>query len=321
MSPTFRRLLPAAAAGAPFSTRSPRSARTPRSCRSGRATGSGDCASSSVIFRSATRLELSSTDSTCTQMISPSLTTSRGCWMCRSASALTCTRPSTPGKSSTKAPNGCSRATLPCSFLPSASCGRAASHGSCSSARSDKAMRSWPFSSFSMRSTCTLTFCPGFTTSCACATRACDSSLTCTRPSRPPRSTKAPKSRTEVMVPSTCAPTSRCLRSSTALTARSSSISARRDKIAFPPRSSVTRNWSRWPTNCAGSSMNRTSICEVGTKARVPPMSTSSPPLLTPVTRPSTGILLSSAFCNTSRPAPFGTERVMTTLPSASEST
>ena len=62
------------------------------------------------------------------------------------------------------------------------------------------------------------------------------------------------------------------------------------------------------------------STCEAGTKPRIPPRSTSRPPLFCPVTRPSIGIFESSACCSISRPAPLGTERVTTTTPSATES-
>ncbi len=122
-------------------------------------------------------------------------------------------------------------------------------------------------------------------------------------------------------MPSSTAPTSSFLRSSAASPARSSSSSARRERIAFPPRISITRNLSFWPTNCAGSSTKRTSICEAGQKARSPPRSTSSPPLFCAVTVPSTGTFDSSACCSTSRPAPLGTDRVITGVPSVSEST
>src|SRR5258706_478677 len=88
---------------------SPTRARRPAAFFSGAA---GACASSSEIRRSATRFCASSIDSTCTSMVSPSFTTSRGCCTWRLDRADTWTSPSTPGNSSTKAPNDRRRPAL-----------------------------------------------------------------------------------------------------------------------------------------------------------------------------------------------------------------
>jgi hypothetical protein len=118
------------------------------------------------------RFSAASTFSTATSTVSPTFSTSRGCAMRRSDIAEMWINPSTPGLSSTKAPNGWSRTTLPWSRSLSLSPAANAFHGSSWRARIDRVIRSLCFAlsgecrfGGSMRSTSTSTVSPTFTTS------------------------------------------------------------------------------------------------------------------------------------------------------------
>jgi len=209
----------------------------------------------------------SSTDSTCTWIVSPSFTTSRGCCTC-GWTARTRAPPVESREHSRNAPNGCSRTTLPGSFAPSLSCGRAASTGPAPARAGSSAMRSCPSrpSRWQHRARAPSA---GLHHVCACANALVGELETCTRPSRPPRSTNAPKSRTEVTLPSSHRAHLQLLRSSTAQGGALSSRRARRERTRSL-RDLHHPELSFWPTNCAGSSTKRTSICEAGQKARSP---------------------------------------------------
>ena len=103
------------------------------------------------------------------------------------------------GSSSTKAPKSAVRVTLPLTTCPAGIRFGIVSHGLAVSCRSPRLSLRL---SRSILSTSTLTGWPGCNTLVASATRVQLISLTCTKPSTPPRSTKAPKSLTERTTPS-----------------------------------------------------------------------------------------------------------------------
>ncbi len=152
--------------------------------------------------------------------------------------------------------------------------------------------------------TTTSTTSPAFSASLVDTLRSCEISERGMSPSTPPRSTKAPKSRTPVTVPRTTTPTPSVRSVSPTLSLASRWRAARRDTTTpFPPsRTSVIMNENDWPTSVDGSSTNFAPTCDIGQKALAPPISTSSPPLFTPVTFPMTGMSL--AFASSS-PATF----------------
>src|SRR5216684_7054679 len=133
-----------------------------------------------------------------TKISSPTWTTCSGISTCRSASSEMCTRPSMPSSTRTNAPNGTSLVTRPGTTWPiwwvRANC----CQGSSWVDFSDSETRS---RSMSTSSTSTVTSCPTSTTSPGWSMCFQDSSETCTRPSTPPRSTKAPKLTIELTTP------------------------------------------------------------------------------------------------------------------------
>src|SRR4051795_10978503 len=135
---------------------------------------------------------------TLTMTSEPTWTTCSGSSTCRSASSEMCTRPSMPSSTRTNAPNGTSLVTLPGTTCPMAWVRANCRHGSSWVALSDSETRS---RSRSMSSTSTVTSWPTSTTSDGWSMCFQDSSETCTRPSTPPRSTKAPKLTTEETTP------------------------------------------------------------------------------------------------------------------------
>src|SRR6266568_4056153 len=125
-------------------------------------------------------------------------TTCSGISTCRSASSEMCTRPSMPSSTRTNAPNGTSLVTRPGTTCPIwwvlANC----CQGSSWVDFSDSETRS---RSMSTSSTSTVTSWPTSTTSPGWSMCFQDSSDTCTSPSTPPRSTKAPKLTMEETTP------------------------------------------------------------------------------------------------------------------------
>ena len=101
-------------------------------------------------------------------------------------------------------------------------------------------------------------------------------------PSTPPRSTKAPKSRTPVTLPLTHLALGEALArlGGQRLLLLLEQRAARRAPRCVS-RTSVTRNLSFSPTNWSGFSTKRTSIWLTGQKARTSPTATSRPPLFT----------------------------------------
>ncbi len=191
------------------------------------------------------------------------------------------------GSSSTKAPNSAVRVTLPVATVPAGYFVSMSSHGLGSSCFMPRP--SFIFSR-SMRSTFTFTDWPGCSTLVASATRVQLISLTCTRPSTPPRSTKAPKSFTERTIPWRTWPSASSFQSFALFSSRSLSSSARRltTRLRSSGFTSATTQRSRWLTYCSTFSTRNSSMWLMGMKPRMPLTSTSSPPLLVAVTRAST---------------------------------
>ena len=146
--------------------------------------------------------------------------------------------PSTPGASSTNQPNSVLRSTLPEKRPPAAQLCEEPCQGSGSSALIESETRSLPLPSLI---TLAWTCWPTCSASWAWATRPWRISETCTSPSMPPMSTKAPKSARATTRPSTMAPTSSCARISSACRRRSSRSIAVRDRISRCPFSSTRR--------------------------------------------------------------------------------
>ena len=122
-----------------------------------------------------------------------------------------------------------------------------------------------------------------------------DMSVMWSRPSMPPRSTKAPKSAMFLTVPETMSPSLRVSRSRFLACSRSVSMSLRREMTMFLRSRSILRISARTlrPMKSPTSPGRRTSTCEAGRKTATP-MSTSRPPLIFLVTMPST---TSPSFC------------------------
>ena len=134
---------------------------------------------------------------------------------------------------------------------------------------------------------------PVLTTSAGAATRDHAISETCSSPcTPPPKSTNAPKSRTDATRPVSTAPTTIVRLTSAALACCSSSSRARRETTRFLPPSpySMMRNSDTCPSSADGSAPG-VPICENGQKARWPPTRTSNPPLTARSILPSTGSL------------------------------
>ena len=145
--------------------------------------------------------------------------------------------------------------------------------------------------SFSTLITLTRTCCPTETTSFGSLIRRRLISETCSNPSTPPRSMKAPKGVRVFTVPVSSAPgTITFLISSARAAACSFSSTARETTMRRPSsESSVTRNSNDWPMYASGFSILPSAICDSGQNARRPPMFTSKPPLFRAATFPSTG--------------------------------
>ena len=115
-------------------------------------------------------------------------------------------------------------------------------------------------------------------------------SVTCRRPSTPPRSTKAPYSVMFLTTPSTTSPSLSRATISARCSARLSSRTARRDTTMLPRRRSIFRIWNGWGMCISGpaSRTGRTSTWLPGRNATAPPRSTVNPPLTRPKIAPST---------------------------------
>ena len=141
----------------------------------------------------------------------------------------------------------------------------------------------------STSSTCTSTSSPTETTELGWSTWRHDSSETCTRPSIPPRSMKAPNGTTEETVPRRTSPGFRLSRNSSRCSFWVSSSHARRDSttlLRFLSSSMILAS-TLLPTKGCRSRTRRRSTSEAGRKPRRP-MSTMSPPLTTSMTVPET---------------------------------
>ena len=123
-------------------------------------------------------------------------------------------------------------------------------------------------------------------------------SVTCNRPSTPPRSTNAPYSVMFFTTPSTSWPSARLPMTSARCSARDSSRIARRDTTMLPRRRSIFKIWNGCLMfiNGPASRTGRTSTCDPGKNATAPPKSTVKPPLTRPKIAPSTRSSLACAF-------------------------
>ncbi len=130
---------------------------------------------------------------------------------------------------------------------------------------------------------------PTFSTSLGWLIRPQDMSVMCSRPSMPPRSTKAPYSVMFFTVPMRTLPSSSVPRVSRFFSAFSSSSTALRESTMLPRflLTLMTRMRSSWPLRLSRLRTGRRSTCEPGKKARTP-MSTASPPFTRSITRPVT---------------------------------
>ena len=158
------------------------------------------------------------------------------------ANVEACASPSTPGSSSTNAPNSARRVTRPVRTWPTSYVAWTLDHGSAVSCFNPREIFCVPSST---RSTLTVISSPGVTTCDGSDTRDHPISDTCSKPcTPPPRSTNAPNSRTEATRPVITAPATIDRRTSPALARCSSSSSARRETTRFLPPSlySMIRN-------------------------------------------------------------------------------
>ena len=218
---------------------------------------------------------------------SPCDTTSRGfsTWCC--ASSEMCTRPSTPGRISTNAPNVTTFVTLPSTTSPSLYCSSTCCHGSLWVCLRPSEMR---WRSRSMSSTFTLTVWPISSISEGWFTCDHESSEMWIRPSMPSRSTNAPKSTMFEIWPSTTSPGWSRSRICWRCSLRSSSSTARRERTTLLRErlSSITFARSSVPMNSSRSWTRRMSTSDAGRNPRTP-RSRIRPPLTTSITRPRTG--------------------------------
>ena len=200
-----------------------------------------------------------------------------------------------PSSTRTNAPNGTSLVTRPGTTWPiwwvRANC----CHGSSWVDLSDSETRS---RSMSTSSTSTVTSWPTSTTSPGWSMCFQDSSDTCTRPSTPPRSTKAPKLTMEETTPLRIWPLRSVLRNVWRTSDWVCSSQARRDRttlLRFLSSSMILASISL-PTYGWRSRTRRISTSEAGRKPRSP-MSRIRPPLTTsmtvPVTTPSSSLIRS----------------------------
>ena len=130
-----------------------------------------------------------------------------------------------PSPTCTNAPKGTSLVTRPYTSSPTRWLAAKSCHGSCWVALSDRLIRS---RSKSTSSTCTSISSPTATTEPGWSTCFHDSSETCTRPSMPPRSTKAPKFTTDDTVPRRTSPGLRLSKNASRSSRWASSSQARR---------------------------------------------------------------------------------------------
>src|SRR6266545_1553170 len=167
---------------------------------------------------------------TLTVISSPTLTTCSGMSTWRSASSEMWTRPSMPSSTRTKAPNGTSLVTRPGMSSPIWWERANWRQGSSWVAFSDSETRS---RSRSTSRTSTSTSWPTSTTSEGWSMCFHDSSETCTSPSTPPRSTKAPKFTIEETTPLRISPLRRVCRNARRVADWVSSSQARRDRTTL----------------------------------------------------------------------------------------
>ena len=155
-----------------------------------------------------------------------------------------------PGSSSTNAPKSAIRVTLPSTRAPVLVCSAKSSHG----------LRIIAFKlklilrvSVSMRLIFTSTESPILKSELGSSTRCHEISETGSRPSAPPRSTKTPNGFTERTMPVFTCPSAAVFQNSSALIARSRSITARRLTIKFFSSgfTSATITLIFWFTNCS----------------------------------------------------------------------
>ena len=240
------------------------------------------------MIESEMRCSSGSMESTRHSTASPSLMTSPTLRIWREAISETCTRPSIPGSSFTKAPNCAMRLTVPRTVAPRWYFSPACFQGLATRSRTERPI--FPVCR-SIFLTTTFIFWPRVSKSAGVSTRSQDNWLTCTSPSTPlPISTKAPKSRTDRTIPSSVSPISSVSSIFVRASAASLSTTARRESTSFLAAGtiSVTRLSKVWPMSSARFSMRHGLMRLAGMKPRKPPTSHSRPPLFEPVTRAST---------------------------------
>ena len=154
-----------------------------------------------------------------------------------------------------------------------------------------------------------------WTISLGLSTRPQERSVMWRRPSTPPRSMNTPKSVMFLTAPSRTWPASIVSRICSLCSSRSLSISARWDTTTFSAAmfNLTTANSMVLPTYASKSRTGRTSICEPGKKASIPNRSTTIPPLMRRLIRPSTTSPVSCApsiFSHASRMSALRRDRI-----------
>ena len=196
------------------------------------------------------------------------------------------TKPSIPSPTWTKEPNGTNLVTRPYTSSPTWWAPANSCQGSCWVAFSERLMRSRLRST---SSTWTSISSPTATTEPGWSTCFQDNSETWTRPSMPPRSTKAPKLTTLDTTPLRTSPGRKSWRNSSRCSFWVSSSQARRDRttlLRFLSSSMILAS-TVVPMYGCRSRTRRNSTSEAGRKPRRP-ISTMRPPLTTSMTEPET---------------------------------
>ena len=169
--------------------------------------------------------------STTASMSSPAVSTSEGLLIrLVQDNSLTCTSPSTPGSNSTNAPYGMRLTTLPAILLPTGYFSSILSHGLASFCFKPRLTRSL---SLLMSRMTTSSSWPVVNICDGCVMRPQLMSVMCSNPSRPFRSTNAPKSVRFFTVPLRISPGTMSSKSFARLAERSSSINSRRLSTMF----------------------------------------------------------------------------------------
>ena len=181
------------------------------------------------------------------------------------------------------------------------------------------------FASMSTFITKTFTSSPIFSRSSGAVLRSHEISERCTRPSAPPRSTKTPKLRMDVTLPTRISPSVSSWSRRSFCSARHSWSAARSERMTRLRRRLISITLSRsvrptWEESGLAPSEPgfAPTTCDMGMKALTPSTFASSPPLLKPVTSASKMSPSSNRVCSTRQPcSPRARSMESATCPSA----